>query len=264
MAQINICLKRTFIGFNFLFAIIGGIIIGLAILSQILTSAEENPSVEGRGMGLIVLYVMGTVTMLLGLLGAFGAYKEQILSLVVFLVCMVIGAFLMIRGGIPAAVARPQIEGVLEEKFRDLLPLNTASFQVKHMADSLQTQMHCCGLFSYTDWNNDIPASCLCSAEDEEKYECRMLGYSYLSQSRSIYRKPCFPILMHYILLLADITLGVIFTLAALAVLGMVLSSIMIHQLRQPNRTTVLLSVPAIFTPGPPKYQELHNPPPPY
>ncbi|MEQ2221802.1 hypothetical protein ILYODFUR_019382 [Ilyodon furcidens] len=122
--------------------------------------------------------------------------------------------------------------------------------------------MHCCGLFSYTDWNNDIPASCLCS--DEEKYECRMLGYSYLSQGRSIYSKPCFPILMHYILLLADILLGVIFTLAALAVLGMVLSSIMIHQLRQPNRTTVLLSVPAIFTPGPPKYQELHNPPPPY
>ncbi|MEQ2164872.1 hypothetical protein GOODEAATRI_011164 [Goodea atripinnis] len=109
MAQINSCLKRTFIGFNFLFAIIGGIIIGLAVLSQILTSAEEDSSVEGRGMGLIVLYIMGTVTMLLGLLGAFGAYKEQKLSLVVFLVCMVIGAFLMIRGGIPAAIARPQV-----------------------------------------------------------------------------------------------------------------------------------------------------------
>ncbi|MEQ2193896.1 hypothetical protein XENOCAPTIV_017256 [Xenoophorus captivus] len=52
--------------------------------------------------------------------------------------------------------------------------------------------------------------------------------------------------------------------LSLVVVLGMVLSSIMIHQLRQPNRTTIFLSVPAIFTPGPPKYQELHNPPPPY
>lgn len=47
----------------------------------------------------------------------------------------------------------------------------------------------------------------------------------------------------------------------SLQLLGMILSSIMIHQLRNPNTTTVLLTVPAIFTSPPPKYQELHNPP---
>lgn len=39
----------------------------------------------------------------------------------------------------------------------------------------------------------------------------------------------------------------------------MVMSSIMIHQMRYPDRPTVLLSVPTIFTTAPPKYQELHN-----
>ncbi|KAM4523900.1 tetraspanin-8-like [Fundulus diaphanus] len=268
MAHINSCLKRTFIGFNLLFAVIGLLIIGLTMLCQIYTSAEEEEGgslqMESRTTGLIGLYIMGAVTMMLGLLGAYGAYKEHKLSLIVFLVCMIIGALVMIRGGIPTAIARPQVEGVLEEKFREFLPLNSASFQVKHMADTLQTQLHCCGLFSYRDWNGDIPASCLCSPEEEEGYECKRVGYPYLMQTRDIYSKPCFPIVMHYVLLLADVMLGVFFTLAALAVLGMILSSIMIHQLRHPNRVPVILGIHTIFTPGLPKYEELHNPPPPY
>lgn len=55
--------------------------------------------------------------------------------------------------------------------------------------------------------------------------------------------------------------LNLIFSILTLQLLGMTLSSIMIHQLRYPNRPTVVLSVPAIFTTPPPKYQELHNPP---
>lgn len=138
----------------------------------------------------------------------------------------------------------------------------------------------------------------------------------------------CFPIIAHYVLLVADVMIGVVFTLGVLAVrimntniyifsnkhkpgkrpdlhpdvclmeeyshrgkddatvdeissvwpvsvcwtwtrpccvplqlLGLVLSSIMIHQMRYPDRPPVLLSVPAIFSTPPPKYQELHNPP---
>ncbi|XP_038161145.1 tetraspanin-8-like [Cyprinodon tularosa] len=264
MAKINTCLKRTFIGFNLFFAIVGGIIIGLAVLSQIFTSSEEDSNMESRASGIICLYVMGAVTMMLSLLGAYGAYKESKASLIVFLVCMILGALLMIRAGIPSAVARPQLEGIMEEKFKEILPLSDASFQIKHMADMLQEKLHCCGLFSYRDWNGDIPSTCICNPEEEEEFECRRIGYQYLTQSRSIYSKPCFPILMHYVLLLADIVLGVVFTLASLAVLGTILSCIMIHQLRQRNTATILLSVPAIFTPRLPKYEELQNPPPPY
>ncbi|XP_032445700.1 tetraspanin-8-like [Xiphophorus hellerii] len=269
MAQINSCLKWTFIGFNLLFALVGAIILCLAVVSQVLTSGEDG-DMENRTTGLVCLYIMGAVTMLLGLLGAYGAYKEHKISLIVFLVCMVIGSLVMIRSGIPAAIIRPEVEGFLVEKFRTLLPLDTATIREKHLVDSLQTHLHCCGLFSYTDWNEDIPSSCDCpSIEDEEPFTCKLVPgmnrYPFLRQSRSIYSKPCVPIVMYYVLLVADISLGVIFTLAALAVLGMILSSIMIHQLRHSNRTPVVLNVPTIFIPGPPKYHELQNElPPPY
>ncbi|XP_076577808.1 tetraspanin-8-like [Chaetodon auriga] len=262
MAQVNTCLKRTFTIFNIFFAIVGGVIITLALLWQILTNVNGGDNLEGRTTSLIILYIVGSVTMVIAILGAYGAHKESKVCLIVFLVCMVIGSLLMLRAGIPTALTRPQLVGVLEDKFRELLPLDKASGEVKNMAESLQTQLHCCGLFSYEDWEQNIPDSCLCSPEEEMEGKCQAVAYMHLMQpKKSVYMKTCLPIIIYYVLLLVDIMIGVVFTLAVLALLGMVLSSIMIHQMRYPNRPTVLLSVPAIFTTPPPKYQELHNPP---
>ncbi|XP_035530691.1 tetraspanin-8-like [Morone saxatilis] len=263
MPQINTCLKRTFTIFNLFFAIIGGAIIVLALLCQSLTNINGG-NMEGRTTSLLILYVVGGITMVIAILGAYGAHKESKVCLIVFLVCMVIGSLLMLRAGIPSAIVRPQLEGILEQKFRQFVPLDKASDEVKNIADALQTGMHCCGLFSYTDWEDEIPSSCLCNEEEEMEGLCKAADYTRLLQFRSqklVYAKPCFPMLMHYVLLMADIVLGVIFTLAILAVLGMMLSSIMIHQMRYPERPTLLMHVPAIFTTPPPKYEELHNPP---
>ncbi|TMS02925.1 CD81 antigen [Larimichthys crocea] len=83
MSQINVCLKRLFTVFNIFFAIIGGVIISLALLSQVLTNIEDGESLEGRTTGLIVLYVVGSVTMVIAILGAYGAHKESKVSLIV-------------------------------------------------------------------------------------------------------------------------------------------------------------------------------------
>ncbi|XP_074481185.1 tetraspanin-8-like [Sebastes fasciatus] len=261
MTQVNTCLKRTVTIFNLFFAIIGGFIIALALLSQILTNVNGGEGLEGRTAGLILLYVVGSVTMVIAILGAYGAHRENRACLIVFLVCMVIGSLMMIRAGIPAAISRPELEGTLEEKFHELLPLDKASEDVKNMAESLQTQLHCCGLFSYEDWREDIPRSCLCDQEYEIEGKCQSVSYGRLMQRKSVYTKTCFPVILHYTLLLVDVMIGVVFSLAALALLGMVLSSLMIHQMRYPYRPTILMTVPAVFTTPPPKYQELHNPP---
>ncbi|XP_028305778.1 23 kDa integral membrane protein-like [Gouania willdenowi] len=256
MTLINSTLKRVFIIFNIFFAIIGGIIIALALLSQILTSIGGQ-NVEGRTIGIIALYIFGGVTMVISILGAYGAHKESRAALIVFLVCMVIGTLGMLRGGFTAAIIRPTLPDTLEMKFKALLPLDEAAYDVKDMADKLQSQLHCCGLFSYTDWRSNIPNSCLC---DDELYQCQKVRYGEMMLSASVYTKTCYPIIQYVILLVTDISLAVFLTLGVLALLGMILSSLMIHQMRRPA-PPVVLSVPAIFTPSPPKYQELHNPP---
>ncbi|XP_004564904.1 tetraspanin-8 [Maylandia zebra] len=262
MAQINTCLKRTFIIFNIFFAIVGGVIISLALLAQFSTSIQEGGNLEGRDSGLFSLYIMGAIIMVLAILGAYGAHKESRVALIVFLVCMVLGCLVMFKYAVPVAIMRPQIEGIMENKFRMFLPLDENSRDMKNMADNIQKIFHCCGLFSYKDWNN-IPESCKCNLEEEEEGKCQTVGYrSLMERSTSIYTQTCFPIIMHYFLLGFDIVLGVFFTLAILALLGTILSSAMIHQMRYPNRPPILLTVPTVLSTSPPKYEELYNPPP--
>eukprot|EP00066_Takifugu_rubripes_P009854 XP_003977201.1 PREDICTED: tetraspanin-8-like [Takifugu rubripes] len=259
MAQINACLKRVFIVFNIFFAVVGAVILGLTLLSQVVISSHGGDQVAGRTAGLIILYIMGSVTMVIAILGAYGAHKENRVCLIVFLVCMVIGSLITLRTGIPAVIARSQIEGLLREKFSELVPLDKAPSDVRVMADELQKELHCCGLFSYKDWEGEIPDSCLC--RDDTESECQQISYRMILMSESIYSKPCFPIIVYFVLLVADIMLAVIFSLAVLAILGVTLSSIMIHQMRYPARAHAVLTVPAIFTTAPPKYQELQSAP---
>ncbi|KAM7367397.1 hypothetical protein PAMP_015302 [Pampus punctatissimus] len=260
MDKVNPCLKRTFTIFNVFFAVVGVAIIGLALLSQNVTNVNGEDDLQGRTTGLIILYVVGIVTMGIAILGAYGAHKENRVALIVFLVCMVIGSLLMLRAGVPFAIARPRVEGILEDKFRELLPLDTASGYVKDKADTLQTQLHCCGLFSYEDWQQNIPDSCLCDQEEQLEGQCQPVSDRLnMTPGKSVHVKTCFPILLHYTMLLVDIIIGVVFTLAALALLGMILSFIIIYQMRYPDRPTKLLPAHTIFISA--KYEELLNSP---
>lgn len=89
------------------FQVVGGVILGLTLLSQVVinshggdqvtASAPQShtqshrplntrlfcPQLEGRTVGLIVLYVMGSVTMVIAILGAYGAHKENRVCLIV-------------------------------------------------------------------------------------------------------------------------------------------------------------------------------------
>ncbi|XP_076015827.1 tetraspanin-8-like [Genypterus blacodes] len=262
MYRVDPCLKRLFIIFNIFFAIVGGVIIALALLSQVATSTHGGDGMEGRTTGLIVLYIFGSITMVIAILGAYGAHREKKGALIVFLVCMVIGSLVMLRTGVPAAMIRPHLKDTLEERFRRVLPLDKASEDIQGMAEGLQSLLHCCGLFGSDDWEQNIPESCVCNQEEQEMGMCRSISYQVLMrQQKYIFTQPCFPIIARYALLASDILLGVVFTLAALALLGLALSSMIIHQLRPRAQLPVLLSVPAIFSPAPPKYQELQNTP---
>lgn len=262
MNQVNPVLKRLFITFNIFFGTVGGVIVMLAMLSHIVSGLYGVDGIGGLTTGVVLLYVFGSLTMLVAILGAYGARGENKGALIVFLVSMVFGSLVMLRIGIPAAMTRPQLEDKLEERFRRVLPLDQASPGISVKVDILQMGLHCCGLFSSDDWEQDIPRSCFCNQEEQEEGMCQSLTCKAVMRQEFVYTQTCFPIILRHTLLCADILLGVVLTLAMLALLGLALSSLVIHQLHQlrPHaQPTVLLS--AIFSPAPPKYQKLHNSP---
>ncbi|XP_051911080.1 tetraspanin-33-like [Hippocampus zosterae] len=261
MTQVNRCVKLSLIASNIFFAIVGGAIIALALLLQVLTRLN-GVSLEGLGVVLILLYVVGTLTMAVAAVGAYGAQRQSRVALIVFLVCMVIGTLTMLRVGVSLAAVRPEVKGAMSGYVLNLLPLDQASEKTKEVANGVQEMMRCCGVVSYDDWRQNIPDSCLCDQAARAHHKCQVVNYNLmmLQMRKSVFRQPCFPLIVHYVLLGFDITMGIVFVLALLALLGLTLSSILIHQLRVGGRPAVML-VPAIFKPAPPKYQELQNAP---
>ncbi|XP_075900154.1 tetraspanin-8-like [Nelusetta ayraudi] len=266
MGEVNVLLKRVFTIFNIIFALAGGVILGLAMMSQILTNSHSVDMTQ-RATGLIVLYLTGSITMVVAILGAYGAHRENKGCLIAFLVCTLVGGLVMIRLGTPFIATRPRLEPVLREGFQHMLPLDQANPNVQDMFNTLQSRVHCCGIFDYKDWGTHVPESCECNMKAKEQGACKTITYRNIMESqrtKTIYSQTCFAIVLSYALLGADIIIGVALTLFILAVLGVILSSIMIHQMRPRSarqRTTVLLTVPTVFSTAPPKYQELNNPP---
>ncbi|XP_063316683.1 tetraspanin-9-like [Pelmatolapia mariae] len=243
MAQINICLKRIFTVFNIFFMdpaaltrlfvfvqLVGGLAIVLALWCQFFMDIRGGYNLEGRATKLFILFIVGCIAMMITMLGAYGTHKENKVALIT-------------------------LRGIGVETFSKFVPLDKSSTYVRNMNEDIQKQFHCCGLFSYKDWEN-IPDSCVCSQEEKKEGKCQTVeNNTFMLQRKSVYSKTCFPTIMDHIQFHYNIILVVSFTLAILALLGMILSSIMIHQLYYPNRPTIMISM------MPPKYKELHNAP---
>ncbi|XP_038564474.1 tetraspanin-33-like [Micropterus salmoides] len=163
MPLVNPWLRCLFISFNVFFGICSGliIIVSLALLSPSLDDLHGGEDVEVQRTSrytTVVLYIAGSVIMAIAILGAYGAFKKNRVTLTVFLVCTVIGSLLMLQAGVSAAKARPKLASVMEERWRSFLPLDQASDDIKNQAEALQKSLHCCGLFSHEDWNGNLPA----------------------------------------------------------------------------------------------------------
>nr|XP_046234719.1 tetraspanin-4-like [Scatophagus argus] len=262
MPQVDPRLKCLFITFNIFFTIVGGliVIVSLAQLTPSLDDFQGGNASEGPTTSHIVLYIGGSVTMVIAILGAYGARRENPAALIVFLVCVLVGGVLMLRAVVLAAVARPKLESLMEERCRSLLPLDQAPVDIKNQAAALQTSLHCCGLFSYEDWEQNIPDSCLCSQQEEMEGRCQTVSYNNFLlnlfwQKKSVFRQNCLPLIMESVIRKANITLGSLVTLLVLVVFGSVLSSLITCQV---SSTSIGLPVPVMFD-QPPAYEHLYD-----
>ncbi|XP_047431015.1 23 kDa integral membrane protein-like isoform X2 [Mugil cephalus] len=253
MSGVSPRLRCLFFSFNVVF-VVGG---GLLVLTAVSGLSPSEDTLHGGGHEdttvHMVLYVYGSVTMAISILGAFGAHRLNLTALVVCLLCTVTTGLLTLRDGITAATARPQLQRRMELSWRLLLPLDGASDDRKQRVETLQTSLRCCGLFGHEDWEDHVPDSCLCSRGEDE---CQEVDYrNFLSnllwQKKWVHKQSCFPLVLRDVKTNSDVTLAVSFTLSFLALLGALLSSLMIYQTF--NRPL------AVFPEQPPSYQQLYN-----
>ncbi|XP_071187856.1 tetraspanin-8-like isoform X4 [Salvelinus alpinus] len=210
MAQVNRCLKQLFFGFNMLLGIAGCVLLVLGMIAAPYNTEHD----QGESIGLTWIISTAVVSVLLSLLGAYGAYTENSVILRVFLGIIGFGTILFLSVGFK--VARSMPEG------------------------------KCCGIMSYSDWDSKIPETCKCFSFKSDPSQCMEVqttkdggnwGRSDKSEMMWIYREPCGPLILKNFDSAFKTVLGFFFGVGVYALIGQVLSVVMIRQIKKVPET---------------------------
>ncbi|XP_041819898.1 23 kDa integral membrane protein-like [Chelmon rostratus] len=194
--------------------------------------------------GLLVLQVFGPVTVILSVLGICAATLDLKPLLLVFSALIFVEFVALMVVASPLVQVQAQMDGAVDEVFLNVTPLHRAERYIQSELNKLQTSNSCCGLRSFEDWENQLPASCFCtppapppasdlqpssqSGNSSSDGPCVMVGSdlypptSQLTDKLWVHSKPCGPILKSYLSFPIKLRIGIIsafatITMAAIA-----------------------------------------------
>ncbi|XP_036433071.1 tetraspanin-6-like isoform X2 [Colossoma macropomum] len=197
---------------NILLAIFGVIL----LLFGIVANSVKAAPLEGWTQGVFLSVGFGLATILLSILGVYGAYKEQVLPLLLYSVFMAIEFTVLMVLAIIATLAQPQLKREIEQSFGRMASLYNTDAVFQREINKLQQKAQCCGLDDYTDWKDEIPHSCFCPP-DYPGREDKCVSVPKFHNNES-----CGPILTEYAKNCLRILLGILFTLATIEVAGVI------------------------------------------
>ncbi|XP_033934967.1 uncharacterized protein [Pseudochaenichthys georgianus] len=94
--------------------------------------------------------------------------------------------------------------------------------------------LQCCGVVSSSDWGMNIPQSCECKMQDKRSlFSSRCKANVGLFGPDQIYATSCSSALFVIANFIFKIVMGICFTFAILALLALLMSVLMIHQIRK-------------------------------
>ncbi|KAG8137880.1 hypothetical protein E2320_003822 [Naja naja] len=213
MAGVSSCMKYSMFIFNFLFWIIGCLILGISIWIRVSKDIQEEFKTESSMLSPVnLLIAVGSVIMVLGFLGCCGAMKESQCMLLLFFIGLLMILLLQIVAGILGAVYTSQIEGTQNQTRQKDIDI------LKHYK--------CCGLLNgISDWG-DNPVSnhgCECDKAD--------IGTSDCVENR--YVKTCATVIEEIFKKNMVIVMGIAFGLAFIEIVGMVFSMSLYCQIQK-------------------------------
>ncbi|KAK7896793.1 hypothetical protein WMY93_022118 [Mugilogobius chulae] len=199
--------------------------------------------------GLLVLQVLGPITVVLALLGlcaasldtnlCFSCFALQFsaLTFVEFVALIVVAS--------PLIQIQAEMDSAVEEVFLNVTPLHKAETFIKQELNKLQTTESCCGLRSFEDWEDQLPASCLCtpptpfpsSVRSAEVHNVSSVGSCVLAEKNWVHAKSCGPILKSYLSFPIKLRIGIISAVTTITIAAIALSLALGLENRWKSRT---------------------------
>ncbi|TDG96526.1 hypothetical protein EPR50_G00229600 [Perca flavescens] len=233
MGKINGCIKCLFIFFNVLFAILGCVLMYLAVRVSVYSVMFSQIG----GPNLVWIWVFAIGVLGISILGIVAACCEKELVLKVFAGFMGVGMIIMLIFGIIVVVTRNEVKAGFDSAASELGKTIMTSNDLRAMLDSFQQNGHCCGLGGPADWGDTIPDSCECSPGIYRPFgesTCKSKPQG-VSSPNSIYAKGCGELIFMYINIFFQVCMGFFFGFAVTALLGLLITILMIHQVKRYN-----------------------------
>ncbi|XP_061663904.1 tetraspanin-8-like [Syngnathoides biaculeatus] len=242
MGKVNICLKRSLIIVTSLMIIVGALMVAGTLFGH--GHYHRDDEIEDMIVGIKVLYALTITTLILPIIGLFGACKEKRWVLIVFILGMILCSLFVLYMAIQLLIMRSVIIKVLSVFYQNMQPISEASGVDLTVLEETQKELECCGVQQgYEEWGYNISASCLCN---DTSADCVAApSNSSLFQLADdnpvmIYKEACLPILLSHLNLAIDIVVGSSVGLTSLWALSCVLSIAVLCQLKEKKDTLVV------------------------
>lgn len=234
MGKINGCLKCLFVFFNVIYAIFGCVM----LYGQVKASSYSHQIGELGGPSNVWGWLFAIGVLGIACLGIYAGISENALALKIFAGFMVAGLIVMMIFGIIMVVARDKVKEAFDNATTEQVKPYLASKDINILLQELQKTAQCCGVVSSEDWGDTIPNSCACKPADGDRSVCKsgsLLGRLGVGGPDQIYKQPCSEVIVSWSNFFFNILMGFFFGLAVTALLGLLISYLMYHQVRRHN-----------------------------
>ncbi|XP_061618312.1 tetraspanin-8-like isoform X1 [Phyllopteryx taeniolatus] len=242
MGKVNICLKRSLIIVTSLMILAGALMLAGTLFSH--GHYHRDDEIEDMIVGIKVLYALSITTLVLPIIGLYGACKEKRWVLIVFTVGMILCNLFVLYMAIHLLIMRPVIIKIMSRFYLSMQPISNASELDLRVLEETQIELGCCGVQQgYKEWGYNISKSCLCNDTSDDCVAAPSNSSLFqLTDNKPvmIYKEPCLPLLLSHLNLAIDILVGTSAGLTSLWALSCVLSIAVLCQLKEKKDTLVV------------------------
>uniref|UniRef100_UPI0037E7C248 CD63 antigen-like n=1 Tax=Semicossyphus pulcher TaxID=241346 RepID=UPI0037E7C248 len=233
MGKINGCLKCLFIFFNVLFAIIGCLLIFGAVKASAYN--HQLSAVGSPSLAWVWVFAIGVLG--ISCLGIYAGCSEKDIVLKIFAGFMGLGMIIMMIFGIVVVVTRNKVKQGFDSASAEVAKPYMENEDLRVLLDGIQLNGKCCGVVRASDWGDKIPNSCECNSQYGSfggfgNAECKAKPQGSIGPDQ-IYKQSCSQWIFGWINLAFQIAMGFFFGFAVTALLGLLVSLLMIHQVKR-------------------------------
>ncbi|XP_032900253.1 tetraspanin-10 [Amblyraja radiata] len=213
VTKVNVYIKYTMIVFNFMFTVLGSLILGIGIWGLIDKESLDVDNINNLSTDpMLAFVVVGLLVGSMSFSGCVGALRENQCLLKFFTAGILILLTVQVVGGIAVYFLRDRLEQYVENGMILGVKRYQDDLDLRFIINEIQRGLECCGVESYHDWELNLyfncsspgihacgaPASCCINPQENGTVMNSQCGFGTLhmeevTAQNYIYLRGCMP-----------------------------------------------------------------------